>query len=67
MALQIRWVVTGHDANTRAIAKIDEISRNVFTGRPGASDCNIWTTEGFPANNDGEADAAARCVQPSRP
>ena len=62
MALQVRRVITGHDANGRAIVKIDEVSKNVFTGRPGATACNIWTTEGFPANNDGEADEGLRKV-----
>ncbi len=40
MALQqLRRVITGHDANGRAIVLIDEISKNTFTGRPGATGC----------------------------
>jgi quercetin dioxygenase-like cupin family protein len=62
MALEVRRVITGHDANGRAIVRIDEVSKNVFTGRPGATACNIWTTEGFPVNNDGEADEGLRKV-----
>jgi len=62
MAFQVRRVITGHDKQGRAIVKIDEVSKNVFSGRPGATACNIWTTEGFPANNDGEADEAQRQV-----
>lgn len=62
MALQVRRVITGHDANGRAVVKIDEVSKNVFTGRPGATACNIWTTEGFPANNDGDSDEGLRKV-----
>ncbi|HKX01523.1 MAG TPA: hypothetical protein VJX71_03425 [Methylomirabilota bacterium] len=62
MALQVRRVVTGHDADGRAIVKIDEVSKHVFTGRPGATACNIWTTEGFPASNDGAADEGLRKV-----
>ncbi len=62
MALQVRRVITGHDASGRAVVKIDEISTNVFTGRPGATACNVWTTEGFPANNDGDADEGMRKV-----
>jgi quercetin dioxygenase-like cupin family protein len=62
MALQVRRVITGHDAHGRAIVKIDEASKNVFTGRPGATVCNIWTTEGFPAKNDGEVDEGLRKV-----
>jgi quercetin dioxygenase-like cupin family protein len=30
--------------------------------RPRATACNIWTTEGFPANNDGDADEGLRNV-----
>jgi len=62
MALRVRRVITGHDASGRAIVKIDEVSDNLFTGRPGATACNVWTTEGFPANNDGEADEGLRKV-----
>ena len=60
MALQVRRVITGHDANGKAIVKIDEVSKNLASGRPGATACNIWTTEGFPANNDGAADEGLR-------
>jgi quercetin dioxygenase-like cupin family protein len=60
MALQVRRVITGHDENGRAIVKIDEVSRNVFSGRPGATACNVWTTEGFPVNNDGADDEGLR-------
>jgi len=62
MALRVRRVITGHDASGRAIVKIDEVSNNLFTGRPGATACNVWTTEGFPVNNDGEADGSLRKV-----
>ena len=62
MALQVRRVITGHDATGRAIVKIDEVAKNVSSGRPGATACNIWTTEGFPANNDGAADEGLRKV-----
>ena len=62
MALHVRRVITGHDASGKAIVKIDEVSRNVTSGRPGATACNIWTTEGFPANNDLAADEGQRKV-----
>lgn len=62
MALQVRRVITGHDASGRAIVKIDEVSKNVASGRPGAMACNVWTTDGFPANNDGDADEGLRKV-----
>jgi quercetin dioxygenase-like cupin family protein len=62
MALQVRRVITGHDAGGRAVVKIDEVARHLRSGRPGATACNIWTTEGFPASNDGDADAGLRDV-----
>lgn len=62
MALQVRRVITGHDASGKAIVKIDETCKNAVSGRPGATACNIWTTEGFPANNDGAADEGQRKV-----
>ena len=56
MSLQIRRVVTGHDGNGHAIVKIDEIASNVISNRPGASSCVVWSTKGFPVDNDGFAD-----------
>jgi quercetin dioxygenase-like cupin family protein len=67
MALQVRRVITGHDANGRAIVKIDEVAKHLTSGRPGATACNIWTTEGFPANNDGAADEGFRKVATTLP
>jgi quercetin dioxygenase-like cupin family protein len=60
MALRVRRVITGHDTKGKAIVKIDEVATHLFTGRPGATACNVWTTEGFPASNDGDADAGQR-------
>jgi quercetin dioxygenase-like cupin family protein len=62
MSLTVRRVVTGHDQNGHAIVQIYEIAKNVVEGRPGAHAANIWTTEGFPIDNDGDADAALRKV-----
>ena len=62
MALNVRRVITGHDANGKAVVKIDEVAKNVTSGRSGATAVNIWTTEGFPANNDGDADEGQRKV-----
>ena len=52
MSLQIRRVVTGHSADGRAKVEIDEIAKNVITNRPGASSCVVWSTKGFPVDND---------------
>ena len=62
MAVQVRRVVTGHDANGRAVVKIDEASSNITSNRPGASACVVWTTESFPVNNTGDADAGLKNV-----
>jgi mannose-6-phosphate isomerase-like protein (cupin superfamily) len=46
----------------RAVVKIDEVSKNLSSNRPGATACVVWTTEGFPVNNTGENDDALRTV-----
>ncbi|MGB9056264.1 MAG: cupin domain-containing protein [Pseudolabrys sp.] len=56
MTLQIRRVVTGHSAEGRARIEIDENVKNVISNRPGALSSVIWTTKGFPVNNDGFED-----------
>jgi quercetin dioxygenase-like cupin family protein len=60
MALRVRRVVTGHDSEGRAIATIDEVSQNLRSARPGATGCVVWTTQGFPVDNTGEADEGLR-------
>src|SRR6266478_1670443 len=57
-----RRVVTGRDENGRAIVSIDEIAKNIVQGRPGAHAAVIWTSEGFPVDNDGSADTSGRKV-----
>jgi quercetin dioxygenase-like cupin family protein len=56
MSLQIRRVVTGHSTDGRAKVEIDEIAKNVISNRPGASSCVVWSTKGFPVDNDGFSD-----------
>src|SRR5690348_7009792 len=60
MALQLRRVVTSHDSNGHAVVKIDEISKNLVSARPGSTACVVWTTESFPVDNTGEADEGLR-------
>ena len=62
MALQFRRVITGHDANGRAVVTIDEVAKNIVSGRPGAMASVVWTTDSFPVNNDGTADEGQRKV-----
>ena len=62
MTVQVRRVVTGHDGGGRAVVKIDEVSKNVVSNRPGASACVIWTTDTNPVDNSGDADTSTRKV-----
>jgi quercetin dioxygenase-like cupin family protein len=62
MSLNLRRVVTGHDANGRAVVKIDEVSKNLVSSRPGSTACVLWTTESFPVDNTGDADEGLRQV-----
>jgi quercetin dioxygenase-like cupin family protein len=62
MALQLRRVVTGHDADGHAVVKVDEVSKNLLSNRPGATACVVWTTESFPADNTGDDDEALRKI-----
>ena len=56
MSLKVRRVVTGHDANGRARVEIDELASNVIANRPGAASAVVWSTKGFPVDNDGFSD-----------
>jgi len=62
MSLTIRRVVTGHNDQGQARVVIDEIAKNVISGRPGANAAVIFTTEGFPVDNNGNADTSGRKV-----
>ena len=58
--MQLRRVVTGHDKNGRAVALIDDTVQNAAPTRPGATASVIWTTEGFPIDNDASEDTSGR-------
>jgi mannose-6-phosphate isomerase-like protein (cupin superfamily) len=60
MSLQIRRIVTGHSTDGRAKVEIDQIVKNVISNRPGASSCVVWSTKGFPVDNDGFSDPTSR-------
>ena len=62
MSLNIRRVVTGHDDQGRAKVLIDETVKNVTSQRPGALYSVIWSSEGFPVNNDGDADPSGKKI-----
>jgi len=56
----IRRVVTGHDAQGKAVVRIDEVCSHFKESRPNGFVCNIWTTDTAPADNDGQADNGQR-------
>ena len=60
MPLQFRRVVTGHDEEGRAVVMVDEPAKDFSSGRPGATACVVWTTEGFPVDNNGHQDEGRR-------
>jgi mannose-6-phosphate isomerase-like protein (cupin superfamily) len=62
MGLQIRRVVTGHDDQGRAKVLIDEQVQNVISSRPGANSSVIWTSEGFPVDNNGDHDPSHKPI-----
>ena len=64
--MKIRRVVTSHDGNGKAVIAIDEVSRDVVSFRPGATIANIWSTEGFPVDNNGLKDTAKEITGTTR-
>jgi len=59
MTLRLRRVVTGHDAHGKAIVTIDD-TLSGRSMREGVSAAVAWTSEGFPVDNNGDADEAKR-------
>ena len=62
MSLNIRRVVTGHNDQGHAKVLIDETVKNVTLQRPGALYSVIWSSEGFPVDNDGNADPSGKKI-----
>ena len=58
--MQLRRVVTGHDAQGRAIVQIDEMCTNILSRRPLHSSCVVWSSTEFPVDNAAPGDLAAR-------
>jgi quercetin dioxygenase-like cupin family protein len=56
MKLQMRRVVTGHSDDGKAIVQIDEPVKNVINNRSGVSSCVVWSSKGFPVDNDDDND-----------
>ena len=61
MALEVRRIVTGHDASGKAIVATDErLTAVPRLNRPHISGCEIWSTDKMPVDNSAEAEAAQR-------
>lgn len=60
-----RRIVTGHDAEGRAVILSDETSPHVLENpaRPGRGLTDLWRTSQTPASNEGDGDAADTQVQ----
>jgi quercetin dioxygenase-like cupin family protein len=65
MTIQVRRVVTGHDAQGRAIVTIDEIAKNIVSRREGHSSAVIWSNADTPADNSEAGDQGLRDVADS--
>jgi quercetin dioxygenase-like cupin family protein len=61
MTLEVRRIVTGHDAAGKAIVASDErIAGSSRPGRGGIARCGIWSTDGMPVDNSDAAAAEQR-------
>src|SRR5260370_42248357 len=61
MALDVRRIVTGHDANGKAIVATDErIAGTSAPNRPYISRVEVWSTDKMPVDNSEAAAAAQR-------
>lgn len=58
MDFSFRRVVTGHDAQGRAVVQIDALSDNELRGRTGVRAQAIWSTDGWPIDNLDPRDGA---------
>jgi quercetin dioxygenase-like cupin family protein len=63
MAINIRRVITGHDAGGKAVVRIEDVGANRRSGRANQTAQVIWTTEDLPVDfaEDGE-DKGARQI-----
>ena len=61
MALEVRRIVTGHDASGKAVIATDErLTAVPRLNRPHIAGCEIWSTDKMPVDNSGESEAAQR-------
>ena len=61
MPMQVRRVVTGHDATGKSTVSRDEVLTAVSRGQGGGiSGCEIWSTDRMPVDNSPTAEAGQR-------
>jgi hypothetical protein len=61
MTLEVRRVVTGHDASGKAVVKTDEwLSAVPRLGHSDIMGCEIWSTNRMPVDNSQASDTAQR-------
>ena len=60
MAMNVRRIVTGHNAAGKAVVRTDEQITAVPRIGAGISGCEIWSTDQTPIDNSAAAEAAQR-------
>lgn len=60
MALNVRRVVTGHDASGESVVKTDELVPAAPRGIAGITGCEMWSTDQMPIDNSPAAETAQR-------
>jgi quercetin dioxygenase-like cupin family protein len=67
MSWKLRRVVTGHNAEGKAVVTTDEICRNVRSGREKHQSVVVWSSGTFPADNSTGEDGGLRAVASTDP
>jgi uncharacterized cupin superfamily protein len=60
MALNVRRIVTGHDASGKSEVKTDELVAAASRNIAGITGCEMWSTDQMPVDNSAAAEAAQR-------
>ncbi len=67
MSWKLRRVVTGHNADGKAVVTTDEACRNMRSGREKHQSIVVWSTGSFPADNSTGEDGGLRAVGSTDP
>ncbi len=63
MLTPVRRIVTGHNQDGKSVVLFDGRAGSVVEGAPGRGLTDHWVTDGTPARNEGDADAANRPIR----